>query len=142
MTPSTEPITASRPGVVSHVIQGSFPGGRPRILQASPLPAAPVQSPPPVQVRPLPVRAPILPGRPAMGVESSGTAPRPTRGADPAGRGAARHSSGCSIARPASAAADPPNEPAASRAPASGGECLCLARQLYAQTSRQRPASA
>ncbi len=69
MTPSSGPITAWRPSVPSHVIQGYFPGGRPNILQASPVSAPPVwpQVRGPVEARAISTPAPILPGRPAPG---------------------------------------------------------------------------
>jgi len=69
MTPAPGPIHPHRPGGPSRVIQGFFPGGKPRIIQASPAPATPVRPPAPV---PLQARAafaptPILPARPANG---------------------------------------------------------------------------
>jgi ribosomal protein S18 acetylase RimI-like enzyme len=67
--PSSGLSGASRPGAPSHVIQGFFPGGYRRTVQAPPAPAAPVgrQVPSPVQARAVSVPAPILPGRPATG---------------------------------------------------------------------------
>ena len=47
-----EPVTSSGRGVLSRVIQGFFPGGRPRILQPSLAPAAPIRPQVPVQVWP------------------------------------------------------------------------------------------
>jgi len=69
MTPSPGPIHPHHACGPSRVIQGSFPGGRPRIVQASPAPAAPVQpqAPAPIQARPGSPPAPVLPGRPATG---------------------------------------------------------------------------
>jgi len=69
MTPSPGPIQPHHAGAPSRVIQGFFPGGRPRIVQASPAPTAPVrpQVPGPVQARPASPPAPLVPGRPATG---------------------------------------------------------------------------
>jgi len=69
MTPSPGPIQPHHAGSPSHVIQGFFPGGRPRIVQASPALATPVrpQLPAPVQARPASPPAPLLPGRTATG---------------------------------------------------------------------------
>src|SRR5271157_5441618 len=69
MTPSPGPIQPHHAGAPSRVIQGFFPGGRPRIVQASPAPAAPArpQVPAPVQARPASPPAPLVPGRPATG---------------------------------------------------------------------------
>ena len=69
MTPSPDPIQPHYAGSPSRVIQGSFPGGQPRIVQASPAPVAPVrpQVPAPVQARPGSPPAPLLPGRPVIG---------------------------------------------------------------------------
>jgi hypothetical protein len=49
------------------VIQGFFPGGKPKILQGAPAPSAPIRpvAPAPVQPRMASAPAPILPGRPA-----------------------------------------------------------------------------
>ncbi len=59
MTPATN--QPHRAGASSRVIQGFFPGGRPRIIQSSPAPVSPVQA------RPVSPPAPLLPGRPATG---------------------------------------------------------------------------
>ncbi len=69
MTPSPSPIQPPRAFARSRVIQGFFPGGRPRIVQPSPAPAAPVrpQVPAPVQARPASPSASLVPGRPATG---------------------------------------------------------------------------
>ncbi len=69
MTPSPGPIQPHHAGSPSRVIQGFFPGGRPRIVQASPAPVAPArpQVPAPVQARPGSPPAPLLPGRPVIG---------------------------------------------------------------------------
>ncbi len=69
MTPSPGPIQPQHPGAPSRVIQGFFPGGRPRIVQASPAPLAPVRPlvPAPVQARPASPPVPLFPGRPATG---------------------------------------------------------------------------
>ena len=69
MNLSSGPINAPPAGAPARVIQGSFPGGRPKILQASPAPAAPVRppTPTPVLARPVSPAGPIMPGRPAMG---------------------------------------------------------------------------
>ena len=108
MSPSCGPFPVSHPGVSSRVIQGSFPGGRPKVIQASPLPAVPARPPAPVPVRSLSAPAPILPGRPATGAFQA--AQRPGEPGRPILRAKvrARHSSGCIIAPPASATADPP----------------------------------
>jgi ribosomal protein S18 acetylase RimI-like enzyme len=69
--------------MLNRVIQGCFPGGRPRVLQASPVPAASVrpQVAAPAQARPVASPAPILPGRPTPGALQPalrpGQAPRP-----------------------------------------------------------------
>ncbi len=69
MTPSLSPIQPRHAGSPSRVIQGFFPGGRPRIIQATPAPVAPVRPPVPAPVQPRPASppAPLLPGRPATG---------------------------------------------------------------------------
>jgi hypothetical protein len=69
MTPSPGPVQPHHAGAPSRVIQGSFAGGRPNIIQASPPPAAPVRPPvpAPVQARPAAPPAPIVPGRPVIG---------------------------------------------------------------------------
>jgi hypothetical protein len=66
MTPSPGPITASSPGGPSRVIQGYFPGGRPRIVQASAAPRAPVEPrlPGGGPARPGFPPEPIVPGHP------------------------------------------------------------------------------
>ena len=86
MTPLPGPIAAQSAGSSLRVIQGFFPGGRPRILHLSPAPAAPVrpQVPAPVQARPASPPAPILPGRPADAALFSRRSARPTSPADPA----------------------------------------------------------
>src|SRR5208337_1967589 len=77
MTPSPGPIQPHHAGSPSRVIQGFFPGGRPRIIQASPAPVVPVrpQAPAPVQARPASPSPPLVPGRPATGALQP--APRP-----------------------------------------------------------------
>ena len=45
MTPQPGPVHPHRPGGPARVIQGFFPGGKPRIMQASPAPATPVRTP-------------------------------------------------------------------------------------------------
>ncbi len=81
MTPPFGPIMTSRPGVPSRVIQGFFPGGHPKIIQASPAPAAPVRPQVATQVRPASRPAPIAPGRSAPGAlqpaRHPGQPPRP-----------------------------------------------------------------
>jgi Domain of unknown function (DUF4157) len=71
MTSSRIPIAPPRPGAPSRVIQGYFPGGKPRIIQASS--AAEASARPPA---PAPIQA-----RPATGVLqpslSTGQSPRP-----------------------------------------------------------------
>jgi hypothetical protein len=69
MTPLSGPTIATRPGMPSRVKQGSFPGGRPTILQASPGPATPLrpQAPGPVQARQISPPAPVAPRRLAPG---------------------------------------------------------------------------
>jgi len=69
MTPSPGPIQPHHAGSPSCIIQGFFPVGRPRIVQASPAPVAPVrpQVPAPVQARPGSPPAPVVPGRPVIG---------------------------------------------------------------------------
>jgi len=75
MTPSPGPIQPHHAGSPSRVIQGFFPGGRPRIVQASPAPVAAVRPPVPVpvQARPASPPAPVLPGD--SGVRDSGVRP-------------------------------------------------------------------
>jgi hypothetical protein len=83
MVPSSGSFSPARPGAPSHVVQGFFPGGRPRLVQASPAPAAPVrsQAPAPVQARPaFAPPAPILPGRPAAGALQPALRPGQPRG--------------------------------------------------------------
>jgi len=63
MTPSPGPIQPHHAGSPGRVIQGFFPGGRPRIIQAAPAPVVPA----PLQPRPASLPAPIIPGRPATG---------------------------------------------------------------------------
>ncbi len=77
MTPSSGPISAARPGISSRVIQGFFPGGRPKTLQPSPALAAPVrpQVAASVQSRPDSPPAPILPGRAATGAHQPAIRP-------------------------------------------------------------------
>ena len=79
MTRSSGPITPTRPGAPSRVIQGFFPGGRPNILQASPAPAAPIrpQVPGPVQARLVSAPAPILPTPVRPGALQPAMPPRP-----------------------------------------------------------------
>ncbi len=83
MTPSPGPIQPHHAGAASRVIQGSFPGGRPNIIQASPAPATPVRPtvPAPVHAPPASPPLPIMPGRPVIGaVQPSlrpGQPPRP-----------------------------------------------------------------
>jgi Domain of unknown function (DUF4157) len=69
MTPSPGPIHPHTAGSPSRVIQGFFPGGWPRIVQASPAAVSPIRPPlsAPVQARPAFPPAPIAPGRPATG---------------------------------------------------------------------------
>jgi Domain of unknown function (DUF4157) len=66
MTPSPGPIHPNSAGTPSRVIQGFFPGGRPRIVQASLAPVAPVR---PRLSAPIPASppTPLVPGRPATG---------------------------------------------------------------------------
>jgi hypothetical protein len=45
MTPQPGPVHPHHPGGPARVIQGFFPGGKPRIMQASPAPATPVRTP-------------------------------------------------------------------------------------------------
>ena len=45
MTPSPGPIHPHHAGAASRVIQGFFPGGKPRIVNASPAPATPIRPP-------------------------------------------------------------------------------------------------
>ena len=60
--PISRPITASRPGVPSRVIQGFFPGGQPRLPQPAVAPSLrPVA---PVQARMAAVQPPLAAGRP------------------------------------------------------------------------------
>ena len=71
MTRSPGSIRPNWVGGPSRVIQGYFPGGKPRVLQASPAPVAQVRPPTPV---------PILPGRSATGAlqpARPGQPPRP-----------------------------------------------------------------
>ena len=65
MTTSPGPIQPHHAGAPCRVIQGFFPGGRPRIAQATPVPMAPVrpQVLAPVQARLGSPPAPLLPGR-------------------------------------------------------------------------------
>jgi hypothetical protein len=81
MARSPGPISPHHAGAPSRVIQGLFPGGRPRIVQASPAPAAPVrpQVPAPILARPGSPPAPLVPGRPASGALQ----PAPLRGQCP-----------------------------------------------------------
>jgi Domain of unknown function (DUF4157) len=69
MTPSPDSIHPRNAGAPSRVIQGFFPGGRPRIVQASPAPVGPFrpQSSAPVQDRPGFLPTPLVPVRPATG---------------------------------------------------------------------------
>ena len=69
MALSSAPITPTRPGAPSRVIQGSFVGGRPKIVQAAPLAPAPArpQVPGPVQGCQVPPATSILAGRPSTG---------------------------------------------------------------------------
>ena len=75
MTPSPGPILPPHADASPRVIQGFFPGGRPRIAQASLALAAPIQA------RPASPRAPLLPGRPPTGAPQPalrpGQPPRP-----------------------------------------------------------------
>jgi len=77
MMPSNGPIQPHHAGAPSRVIQGFFPGGKPRIIQAATAPA-PVRPPAaaPIQARPASLPAPILPGalQPAL---RPGQPPRP-----------------------------------------------------------------
>src|SRR5271166_4828361 len=83
MMPSSGPTSPSRPGASSRVIQGFFPGGQPRFVQASLAVSAPVipKASAPVQVRLGSSPAPIVPGRPANGAlqpaSRPGQPPRP-----------------------------------------------------------------
>ena len=83
MTHSSGQITTARPGASSRVIQGYFQGGRPNILQPSPVPAAPIgaQAPAPVQAhRPASTPVQLLPGRPATDALQPASRPgQPTR---------------------------------------------------------------
>jgi Domain of unknown function (DUF4157) len=67
MTSSPGPIQPHHAGTASRVIQGFFPGGRPRIVQAFPAPVGPFrrQVSPPVPARPDAPPTPVVPGRPA-----------------------------------------------------------------------------
>jgi hypothetical protein len=83
MTHSSGPVHSHHVGGPSRVIQGFFPGGKPRIIHASPAPAAPVRPPAPGSLQPRSALVPpsILPGRPANGAlqpaTRSGPSPRP-----------------------------------------------------------------
>jgi GNAT superfamily N-acetyltransferase len=77
MTPSSGPIHPHHAGGPSRVIQGFFPGGKPRIIQASPTPMTPVRppAPAPLQAGPALAPAPIPPGRPVIGTLQPATRP-------------------------------------------------------------------
>ena len=69
MTLTPGPIHPHHAGGPSRVIQGFFPGGRPRIIQASPGAVSPVrpQAQAQLQARTVSAPAPIVPGRPRGG---------------------------------------------------------------------------
>ena len=74
MTFSPSPIKPHHSGARSRVIQGFFPGGKPRVVAAAPAPPALVRppAPAPVQARRVAAQAPIVPGgRTARAAQSS-----------------------------------------------------------------------
>ncbi len=94
MTPSSGPILPNHAGGPSRVIQGYFPGGKPRIIQAAPAMPARPSIPAPVQVRP--ATGALQPARP-------GQPPRPilpTNSLQPRGPSSPRHQSARQIPQP------------------------------------------
>src|SRR6516165_8210689 len=88
MTTSSLPIHPHRASGPSRVIQGYFPGGKPRIIQASLAPEARVRppTPAPLQARPALAPPPTMPGRPAARpiLPTNGSQPRALQPATPA----------------------------------------------------------
>ncbi len=61
MMPSPGPIQPQHAGASSSVVQGFFPGGRPRIIQSAPAPAVPVRPPSPTPIRAHPANGALQP---------------------------------------------------------------------------------